>query len=342
VRPAFKILQIILFINILVVAKSYGQASTKTDWFKNAKYGLLVHYLFGLQNGKEPWNLGKVTSWDSCVNSFNVKKFAFDVAQTGAGYVIFTTQQNSQYFSCPNTTFERITGYPRGTATPRRDLINEIATALRARGIALMLYVTGNGPFVDGKSMKALTRNKEKMRRDKTFGDVLEVNKDFLDSWSLILKDISLRYKEKVKGWWVDGAYPFIGYNDTLLTVLSKALKAGNKNAIVAFNPAPKDTVSYYTILDDFTAGEMFHKNTFPRTRFLKQAQWHAVTFLGADWGQPGLRYSGKEIEDYIIACNKKGGVVTLDVCLLRDGSLDIDQKDALKKITGNIRKAKS
>lgn len=271
-----------------------------------SKYGLLVHYLYGLQNGKEPWNQGKITSWDSCINSFNVKKFADDVSLTGAGYVIFTIQQNSQYFSCPNNTFEKITGYVRGAATPKRDLINDIYVALNARGISLMLYVTGNGPFADLKSMTALTRNSYKMKRDKEHGDVLEINNNFLSSWSLVLKDISLRYKSKIKGWWVDGAYPFIGYNDTSLAILSKALKSGNRNAIIVFNPAPKDSVSFYTQLDDYTAGEMYHINTLPKNRFIKQAQWHALTFVGKDWAQPNLRFTANQVKDYLIACNKK------------------------------------
>lgn len=322
-----------IFFCILISKKSYSQATDKTKWFKNSSYGLLVHYLFGMQNGAEPWSQGKTTSWDSCINSFNAEKFANDVAQTGAGYVIFTTQQNNPYFSCPNSTYEKLSGYKRGIATPKRDLINDIYVALHKKGISLMLYVTGNGPFGDPQAMAGLTNNNYRMRKDPNYGDVLVIEDPFLKSWASVLKDISLRYKSKIKGWWVDGAYPFIGYNDTSLSVLSKALKAGNKKAIVAFNPAPRTSISYYTKLDDYTAGEIYNINSYPEKRFIKQVQWHALTFLGKEWGQPGVRFKAKEVEDYLFNCNKKGGVVTLDVCLLRDGSLDIVQKEFLKKV---------
>ncbi len=178
---------IIIFLAILFLYKDcYAQDWHKTDWFKNQKYGILIHYINRFQNAKMPQNEGKVTSWDSCIMGFNVKKFAKDVAETGAGYVIFTTQQNDQFFSCPNDTFEKLSGYKRGTATPRRDLINEIYLALKARGIKLMLYVTGNGPYKD-QSIK------------KVFND--SSMKTLITPWSKVLKDISLRYKSKIKGW---------------------------------------------------------------------------------------------------------------------------------------------
>jgi hypothetical protein len=319
-------------------ANCYGQRSNKTDWFKKSSYGILVHYLYNLQNSRQPWNLGKQTTWDSCVNDFDAEKFANDVAETGAGYVIFTIQQNNQFFSSPNSTFEKITGYKRGTATPKRDLINDIYKALNAKKIKLMLYVTGNGPFADPRSLSALTNNSYTIKKDKNHGDVLVIDTVFLKSWSAVLRDISLRYKSKIKGWWVDGAYPFIGYNDAYLKVLSSALTAGNKDAIVAFNQAPQNAVSYYSKVDDYTAGEMYHINTLPQRRFINNVQWHALTFLGKEWAQPGTRFTRKEVESYIRNVNLKEGVVTFDVCLYRNGSIDIEQKKLFKEVKNNLK----
>jgi hypothetical protein len=33
------------------------------------------------------------------------------------------------------------------------------------------------------------------------------------------------RYGKKVAGWWVDGCYPFIGYDEERLNILASALK---------------------------------------------------------------------------------------------------------------------
>lgn len=61
---------------------------------------------------------------------------------------------------------------------------------------------------------------------------------------------------EKISGWWFDGTYSFIGYNNYYLSILKRAVKAGNSNAIVAFNKAPQKQIEYYSNLDDYTAGE--------------------------------------------------------------------------------------
>ncbi len=106
----------------------------------------------------------------------------------------------------------------------------------------------------------------------------------------------------------------------------------------MAFNHAPRNSVTFYTKFDDYTAGEMYHIKSFPKSRFIKGVQWHAIAFLGADWGEPGLRYSESEIANYLAECNKQNGVVTFDICIYRSGNLDISQKLFLKKINSKIK----
>jgi alpha-L-fucosidase len=320
--------ELLLLLFCCITCVTYSQH--KTDWFKNAGYGIMVHYLNSLQNTKMPWNNNKITSWDSCVNAFDANKFAHDVNATGAKYVIFTVQSTDEYFCAPNITFERITGLKRGTATSHRDLINDLHKSLSAYNIDLMLYVTGNGPFKHFGAMESLTNNNF---HNRVVNNAFQVSRPFVITWSKVLREFSVRYKDKVKGWWVDGAYAFIGYNDITLGILASGLKAGNKKAIVAFNPSPKETVSYYSNHDDYTAGEIYHINSKPKTRMLKKVQWHATTFLGADWGRSEVRFKGDELANYIKSCNKNGGVVTIDVFLNRDGSLNKQQIDALQKV---------
>ncbi len=315
---------------ILILSSVTSFAQGKTDWFTKARYGIMVHYLNGLQNGSLPWNQGKNTSWDSCVNSFNVQKFAADVKATGAGYVIFSLQQSDEFFCAPNLTFEKMTGLKRGKATSHRDLIADLYTALKAKNIGLMLYITGNGPFKNWPAMIKLTNNNF---HERVVKNAYQVDKVFVTNWGKVLAEFSNRYKSKVKGWWVDGAYPFIGYNDQLLSTLKSSLVSGNKKAIVAFNPAPKDTVTYYSKSDDFTAGEMYRIHVYPKARYLKGVQWHMATFLGKDWANPGIRFTDLVLSNYIKAVNSNSGVVSIDVCVLRDGSIDAEQKELLKKM---------
>lgn len=299
--------------------------------FHKKKFGLMVHYLYGLQNGRSPWNMNKVTSWDSCVNDFDAQKFASDVEATGAGYVIFTLYQGDQYICAPNITFEKLSGIKRGKATATRDLIADIYTELNKKNIDLLLYATGNGPINNYGVMANLTNNNF---HERVVNNAYQVDKPFVNNWGKVLEDFSMRYQTKIKGWWIDGAYSFIGYNDATLAILSASLKAGNKNAIVAFNPGPLEKISYYSKYDDYTAGEIYHIHSVPSAQYINGVQWHAVTFLGSDWGMNNIRFTKLELANYLKACFKYDGVVTLDIFLRRDGSLDNQQKKFLKEIS--------
>jgi hypothetical protein len=162
------------------------------------------------------------------------------------------------------------------------------------------------------------------------------VQEDFVRKWSAVAAEYGERYKNKVKGYWVDGSYDFIGYNDDLLGILVKGLRAGYPERIIAFNPGVK--MLAYSIHDDFTAGEM---NSFellpPNGRFLDGEQWHILSFLGTTWGQPGTCKDKQELAEYIWHVNALGGVVSIDVLLYRDGDLDRSQLEVLKSLRQRI-----
>lgn len=312
------------------------QAQKKTlNWFYQAKYGVFVHYLNKLQNGHEPWNQGKITSWDSCINEFDVNKFANQVHQTGAGYVIFTTLQADKYLSTPNATYEKLTGYKRGDATPQRDLIKDLYTALSKYNIKLFLYVTGDGPKNDRQASKQLKNPSFYQSKTVPF----KMNDDFVNNWSLVLKDLSQRYKNKITGWWVDGSYPFIGYNDKYLGQLAAALKSGNPSSIIAFNSGVNPHVQFYTQYDDYLAGEMNDFYELPTSRFVQGKQWHIVSFIGGPrWACQGVRKPAAYMIDYLNKCHAAGGVVTMEMALNRDGSFEPDQLEELIAIKKAIK----
>jgi alpha-L-fucosidase len=162
-----------------------------------------------------------------------------------------------------------------------------------------------------------------------------------------VLREYCVRYGDKVKGWWIDGCYaddynsPNFGYDDDKLKIYKDAIRDGNKNAIVAFNNGTHVPVSYYSVHDDFLAGEMNDFVDIPDSRFINGKQWHILAPLGVSpdgnewhaWCKPGVKRSGEYIRDYVRKVNEKGGVVTIDVCLKRDGSIPIEQIEVLKEI---------
>ena len=199
-----------------------------------------------------------------------------------------------------------------------------------------MLYWTGDGPREDSRAAAALGwRN--------------PVPVDYVRKWAAVVQEYGERYGDKVAGWWVDGGYRFIGYNEEKLGILAAALKAGNPKRIIAFNPGVEDKVRPYSRHEDFTCGE---QNTFldqPATRWIEGEQWHILSFLGtgssrigAAWGMPGVKYSKQELVDYVFAVTQAGGVVSIDAMLYRDGGLDRSQLEVLKALRPGLAASRS
>jgi hypothetical protein len=184
-----------------------------------------------------------------------------------------------------------------------------------------MLYWTGNGPTWDAKSNAAM-------------GWQTPISKEWLLKWAAITEEYGRRYGERVAGWWVDGCFYDHGdlrYDDEKLGILARALKAGNPKRIIALNPGVKITA--YSRHEDFTAGEQNDFNAQPVRRWLNGEQWHILSFLGAGWCAPGTRYTKQELAEYIFDVNQAEGVVSIDVLLYRDGTLDRSQLEVLKSL---------
>jgi len=322
-----------LFLLVLILPQVYCLA-TPVKKVKRAKktlhFGIFFHYLNGVQNTKAPWNQGKVTSWNDCVNDLNVEKIAKELAAIHADYMVITSEQIDKYFCFPNSTYEQLTGYKRGEATSQRDLISELYAALNKKGIKLFLYVTGDGPRADSKASLALDNPSSRAENKGQF----KADERWVKSWSLIIKSISLQYGKKITGWWFDGSYNFIGYNDALLKNYMNAAKAGNEEALVAFNfLGPKDVVGINTI-GNYIGGESDKFESLPTPEFkTSKIKWHILSYLGNGWSQPGLRYTADYMSTYIKKIKSLNGMITVDVCLLRDGTIDAAQYDFLKRL---------
>lgn len=310
-----------------------GTNNPNTEWFSRAGYGVFVHYLAGLQNSTgEIHSLGRETSWDACVREFDTARFADSMAEAGAGYVIFTMQQRTRFLIAPNATFDRLSGYQPGEACATRDLVDELYRALHRKSIPLMLYWTGDGPLDDPKAGPA-------------FGWTNKVTADYVCKWASVVQEYGERYGDKVAGWWVDGCYPWIGYDDEKLGILARALKAGNPKRIIALNPGVEDHVKAYSHHEDFTTGEQNRFLDQPASRWIDGEQWHILSFLGASfqgWAQPGSKYRKADLIEYIHEVNRVGGVVSIDVLLYRDGSLDRSQLEVLKALRPGLAKMKT
>lgn len=327
-----------LLASMILVGPVHAESrNPNTDWFQRAGYGVFVHYLEDLQNDPQQiHSLGRQTSWDECVREFDVNRFADAMAEAGAGYVFFTMHQRTRFLIAPNATFDKMTGYKPGEACATRDLVEDLYQALRRKSIPLMLYWTGDGPRQDPKAAAAM-------------GATAQVTTEYVRKWASVVQEYGERYGEKVAGWWTDGCYPFIGYDDEKLGIMARALKAGNPRRIVALNPGVEAKVRAYSRHEDFTTGEQNRFLDQPLSRWVDDKQWHILSFLGAGqshigaaWAMPGAQYSKQDLLEYIAEVNRSGGVVSIDVILFRDGGLDRSQLEVLKALRPGLAAAKA
>lgn len=264
-----------------------------TDWFKDAQYGAFMHFLPGSEAG-----LAQVASFD-------VEAVARQLTEMGAKYFIITLGQNSGYFISPNATYDRMTGYAPGERCSRRDLPLELFRALQPRGIRLMLYLPCQVPNGDARAQRAFGLPEG--------GKDQPLTLEFAGQWSRVIQEWSDRYADKVSGWWFDGGYAHIHFNEQIARAYAAAAKHGNPKSLVTFNPGVR--VIRYTEAEDYTAGEVNDPLTvLPAGRWLKGSQWHVLTYVGSTWGRRDTRYTDSQWADWVRAVIAKEGVVTLDM----------------------------
>jgi hypothetical protein len=312
---------------------SAAAAAEPTDWFHDARWGVMTHYL-----GAPPSSPGgaelTAEAWNRQVDGFDVNRFADQIASTGAQYLLFTIGQNSGHYCSPNATYDRIVGI-RPSKCAHRDLIADLAKALSARKIRLMVYLPSGAPGADWVARKKLGWHSGKRDRWQLPGEPVGGRlAAFQRNWEAVIREWSVRWGRGVAGWWVDGCYfadQMYRFDDEPnFASFARAMKAGNPQAIVAFNPGVKIPVIAHTKYDDYSAGEVNRPQLSTaidaaQGRWLAcegcKVQFHILSFLGTSWckgERPQLP------DEQIVACTRKmaakGGVITYDVPIDRSG----------------------
>ena len=312
---------------LLTAAPQPMVAAEKTDWFHQARWGVMTHYL-----GAPPSSAGgaelTAEAWNQQVNAFELNGLADQVASTGAKYLLFTLGQNSGHYCSPNAAYDKIVGISPSKCS-RRDLIADQAKALKSKNVKLMVYLPSGAPAADPVARKKLgwrwgSPGGWQLPGEPVGGRLAE----FQRNWEAVIREWSLRWGKDVAGWWIDGCYfadqMYRFRDEPNFASFARALKAGNPEAIVAFNPGVRIPVAAHTRFEDYSAGEV-NLDQLPkaveacRGRWLEcegaKVQFQILTFLGTSWCR-GDRPQWPDAK--VIALTRqiadKGGVVTYDV----------------------------
>ncbi|CAG7615470.1 alpha-L-fucosidase [Paenibacillus allorhizosphaerae] len=342
---------------------------TNTDWFKEAGWGVFCHYLPTPPSTNEGRHL-TAEEWNRRVDSFDVGRLASQLESVGAPYFFITIGQNTGHYCAPNATYDSIVGIDPSKCS-RRDLIGELSDALAGRGIRLLVYLPSGAPAADRTAMERLgwewgfeggwgkprspeakqlvvvttekgTRNavpQSKLERVRTGKRLAE----FQNNWEAVITEWSLRWGNKVSGWWIDGCY----FADEMyrhpdapnFQSFTAALKAGNPDSIVAFNPGVLTPVISHTEHEDYTAGEISKVLPVPfgqdQGRYVDGAQYHVLSYLGLSWGEGNPRFGNELVIGYTKLVRQREGVITWDVPITYDGCIPesfIQQLQALNQ----------
>lgn len=295
-----------------------------TDWFRACRWGVFSCFLADTASNLKPIDL-TAAEWNRRVDSFDVDGLTRQLVQAHVPYFILTIGQNSGFYLSPNCTYDEITGIAPSKCS-RRDLIADLARALQPHGIRLLVYLPGGAPAADAAA-------KEKL--ESPLDDRLTA---LQRHWEGVCREWSRRWGRSVHGWWIDGPYnaPAYSHPDAPnYRSFAVALKAGNPDAIVAFNNGLRLPLYSMTEYEDFTPGEIErdlpvapgclpdYSRLQNFSRQLNGAQLHVLTVMGEWWGKGPLRFPDELTIAYTKYFNSKGGVVSWDVPLTSTGLLD-------------------
>ncbi|MEM6332197.1 MAG: hypothetical protein AAF823_02540 [Planctomycetota bacterium] len=335
-------------IDTIVPTKHSSAIERRGDWLHARRWGVCVHYLAD-QPGQQRSAEMTPAEWNRRIDAFNPRAFVDTVSSAGVGYVVFTIGQNSGYFCSPNQTYSQILGRPaEEDRLSRHDLIADISTEASKVDLPVIAYLPSHAPANDLEAIRRLgcTPGWDMGRVGVSRNKYDHADPDpglaaFQRRWESIIREWSLRWGKGVAGWWIDGccfadrmyrneqAPNFFSFAD--------ALRAGNPDAIVAFNGGTGIPPKSMTPAEDYTSGETNHlvveEHGWRPRRWVDGKQLHLITYLGKAWGVGPPRFTAELASEWTRHAVGLGGAVTWDVPIATDGTISDDCLDILRHI---------
>jgi alpha-L-fucosidase len=312
-------------------------AQNRASWMKDAKWGVMIHYHTGALASENKMDPIDIYKWNELIDEIDCDRLAKQLSDVGAGYLIFTVRHVPPFFVSPNSTYDRYTDQVPSRCS-KRDLVVDLSDALNKYGIKLITYCI---PRFD--------KNPEE-----TKGFAFDRNDpreaEALLRWQEVIREYSMRWGDKVSGWWIDGCYRpnthFRHPDIPNFASMAAAMRAGNPNSAVAFNPGVFPRIMSITPHEDYTAGEINDPGTirwmYEEDGLIDGSQIQILSFLGRTWGQGDPRFTEEQIVKYSLDINEVGGAVTWDVPPMLNGTISDDfmkQLHAIGKALGTIDK---
>lgn len=208
---------------LILTRKGRRMFKSRASWMHEGKFGVMVHWV---APGPSPQRGEHITDLHAAAERFDIDRFLKDFRRTNADWLIFTIGQRTG-FASPNKVMDRLAGPGHCT---RRDLVLEIAREVKKSGSRFIAYI----PCHVGGQPDAIKKGFAWQSKEGTAQE--EFQRRFAD----FIGEYSTRFEALLDGWWFDGAYtdPIFHNSRINAELYLGASRAGNPNAIVAFNDA--------------------------------------------------------------------------------------------------------
>jgi hypothetical protein len=320
-----------------VVKALSAEAATlrsSTKWMADAKYGLMFTW-----TATSFPRTGPMKSYADATRDFDVNAFADMVANTGAGFIAFATSWSTYYFPAPIKSWEQVApGH-----TTQRDLIADLADALAKRNIKLMIY------YHAGRSEDDWWSGTHARSMDRAA---------YFKEWEDQIREIGLRYGDKLAGWWFDDGTTFYYTLQAPWQAMTEAAKAGYPGRVVGYNSwiLPKATD-----LQDYACGEGDFSDRLTAENDIELPKGGSGIYLsgpqkglqatitmtneGGNWGHtekdtpaPAPRYTNAQMIDYIRQAMARKDVPIINLEVYQDGMPSQQTIDEFKAIKAAIQ----
>lgn len=299
-------------------------------WYKPGQHGMMFHWTAETYP-KE--GCGNKLSYEQAVEKFNTERFAEMTENIGASYVIFTMNHAIAHFPAPIHTWEKY--YPG--MTTKRDLVEDLYCSLKKRNIDLLLYLNFTCAY-EKSERSGLDTEKESiidLRAD--------CRDDFINIMQEILKEIGNRYKDKVKGYWIDSCYQLLQQFGTVdFKELYLSAKEGYPDRLVTFNHWILPVVDPWI---DCWAGESAGMIELPEVQKpdygpAPDIYFHDLIIMEDDWGRfqkgkiPDTLYTAEMLDEYVSKIEKNRTMLTINAEIYQDGSIGDKTYQVLRELT--------
>ena len=284
-------------------------AQNRASWMKDAKWGVMIHYQAEWLAAENHLDSITVDKWNELIDNFDCEGLAKQLSDVGAGYLIITVRHSPSLLIAPNSMYDHYTGQVPSRCS-KRDLVEDLYDALHKYGIKLIAYFPSSFNNGNPAEIKGFALDSKDERKAES-----------ILRWQEVVREYSMRWGDKVSGWWIDGCYRpntmFRHPDIPNFASMAAAARAGNPNSCVAFNPGVFPRIMSMTPYEDYTAGEINDPGSikwkYNNNGMIDGRQIQILSFLGRFWGVGDPRFTDEEAVKYSLDINKVGGAITWD-----------------------------